>query len=200
MNALGEVWLTSENRRVCITILEEALKLLHDTVTAELNLTQCQLAVGAVSPAIVYQHTRRVCELHKKWSDDLKKVCPRAPSINQVLQIAGGNAMPSEPPEFLSDQYSRDTQDHDLNMSMSGVADSAPGHTSYTEVVAKNALNALMKGRAPLSGPHLEDTPELDIEPFTEELRNLLLNSEGYLKYWAHDLIKSQHTGEGRVH
>ena len=74
LNALGEVWYTPADRNDSIAILEEELQRVHDAVTAELNLTKRPRTVSSVSPVTMYQYTRRVCELHRKWIDDLKQV------------------------------------------------------------------------------------------------------------------------------
>ena len=113
-----------------------------------------------------------------------------APSVNQVLRLAaaspGGLTAPSTPPQFLPVGYDRNTQDQDLQVSDGGVAVSAPANTNAPgeSLRASTVLMGMLRG---------EDVTELDedLEPFTEELKSLMVNTEDYLAYCAEDLILS---------
>ena len=134
ITSTGEVWYAPEGYDDNISIPEDQLRVVHETVANELNLTSCPLTVNTVSPNVMYSYTRRVAELHRRNAEAQLEGQPMAPSVSQVLRVAistaDGLTTPSVPPEFLSTGYDRNTQDQDLNISAGGVAASAPANTT----------------------------------------------------------------------
>ena len=59
-NTLGETWYAPEGYADSISIPEDDLRQVHETVGEELNLTSCPYTVSSVSPYVMYAYTKRV--------------------------------------------------------------------------------------------------------------------------------------------